>query len=94
VLIVAGASKTAKVAFATRMLHGVPFVTASTVVYRRSTGQVVQFTALVAYRAKVAYVFATALVTTVQGRPRPAAAAQKRMLATIVASITIMGPAQ
>lgn len=92
VLYAAGVSKTAKIRHTTALIHGQTFAeSAGTLV--RANGIKIAFTGLVAYRAHIAYLFATALVTTVGGQKRAAAPAQARALARIVASITITGPA-
>jgi hypothetical protein len=92
VLAAAGATSTAKVHYSTMLVHGVKLTAGATNI-TRLTGQTIRFTGLVAYKARTAYVFATALVTAVSGTPRAPAPAQGRALARIVASITISGPA-
>jgi hypothetical protein len=92
VLHSAGVASTATIRHTTRVLRGVPFIQGSATV-QRANGQTIQFTGLAAYHARIAYVFATALVTAVSGVPRPAAPAQGRALARIVNSIAVTGPA-
>jgi hypothetical protein len=91
-LSASGVTKSTPIQFSTRVIHGVSISVGSAHV-TRANGQAITFTAYVTVRANTLYAFETALLTAINGTPRPQAIGQGRALARIVNSVTITAPA-